>query len=124
MDQTILNWLLEEQTPEVRLRTLKEYLKLSEDDEEVPVFHGSGPKFGSVISGSVSAADCPAGPFPPQAAKRSAVTSTAAIMFSKKVFFVMGRLYNPVRARSTKDRFFFSEKRFRLPFRPLHSIMI
>ena len=35
MDQTILNWFLEEQTPEVRLRTLKEYLKLSEDDEEV-----------------------------------------------------------------------------------------
>jgi hypothetical protein len=35
MDQTILNWLLEEQTPEVRLRTLKEYLKLSDDEEEV-----------------------------------------------------------------------------------------
>ena len=35
MEQTILNWLLEEQTPEVRLRTLKEYRKLSEDDEEV-----------------------------------------------------------------------------------------
>ncbi|MCR5086046.1 MAG: hypothetical protein K6B39_01490, partial [Lachnospiraceae bacterium] len=35
MDQTILNWLLEEQTPEVRLRTLKEYLKLPDDDEEV-----------------------------------------------------------------------------------------
>ena len=35
MEQTILNWLLEEQTPEVRLRTLKEYMKLSEDDEEV-----------------------------------------------------------------------------------------
>ena len=35
MEQTILNWLLEEHTPEVRLRTLKEYLKLSEDDEEV-----------------------------------------------------------------------------------------
>ena len=34
MDQTVLNWLLEEQTPEVRLRTLKEYLKLSEDDTE------------------------------------------------------------------------------------------
>ena len=35
MEQTILEWLLEEQTPEVRLRTLKEYKKLPEDDESV-----------------------------------------------------------------------------------------
>lgn len=35
MEQTILEWLLEEQTPEARLRTLKEYMKLPEDDEEV-----------------------------------------------------------------------------------------
>ena len=35
MDQTILEWLLEEETPEVRLRTLKEYLKLPDDDERV-----------------------------------------------------------------------------------------
>ena len=28
MDQSILDWLLEEETPEVRLRTLKEYMKL------------------------------------------------------------------------------------------------
>ena len=35
MDKNILEWLLEEDTPEVRLRTLKEYLKLSEDDTKV-----------------------------------------------------------------------------------------
>ena len=35
MDQPILEWLLEEETPEVRLRTLKEYLKLPDDDEKV-----------------------------------------------------------------------------------------
>ena len=35
MDQAILEWLLEEETPEVRLRTLKEYEKLPEDDESV-----------------------------------------------------------------------------------------
>ena len=35
MDSSILAWLLEEETPEVRLRTLKEYQKLPEDDERV-----------------------------------------------------------------------------------------
>ncbi len=35
MDRSILAWLLEKETPEVRLRTLKEYLKLPDDDEEV-----------------------------------------------------------------------------------------
>ena len=35
MDQTVLNWLLEENDPEVRLRTLKEFEKLLEDDERV-----------------------------------------------------------------------------------------
>lgn len=35
MDRSILEWLLEEETPEVRLRTLKEYQKLPEDDESV-----------------------------------------------------------------------------------------
>ena len=35
MDSSILEWLLEEETPEVRLRTLKEYEKLPEDDERV-----------------------------------------------------------------------------------------
>ena len=35
MDRSILEWLLGEETPEVRLRTLKEYLKLPEDDESV-----------------------------------------------------------------------------------------
>lgn len=35
MDRMILEWLLEEKTPEVRLRTLKEYEKRPEDDEEV-----------------------------------------------------------------------------------------
>ena len=35
MDQTILEWLLEEENPEVRLRTLKEYEKLPEDDARV-----------------------------------------------------------------------------------------
>ena len=35
MDHTILAWLLEEANPEVRLRTLKEYMKLPDDDEKV-----------------------------------------------------------------------------------------
>ena len=35
MDRSILEWLLEEETPEVRLRTLKEYMKLPDDDEKV-----------------------------------------------------------------------------------------
>ena len=35
MDQSVLSWLLEEENPEVRLRTLKEYQKLPEDDEKV-----------------------------------------------------------------------------------------
>ena len=35
MDRTILEWLLEEENPEVRLRTLKEYEKLPEEDERV-----------------------------------------------------------------------------------------
>jgi hypothetical protein len=35
MNQSILDWLLEEETPEVRLRTLKEYMKLPDDDEKV-----------------------------------------------------------------------------------------
>ena len=35
MDNSILEWLLEEETPEVRLRTLKEYEKLPDDDEKV-----------------------------------------------------------------------------------------
>ena len=35
MNRTILDWLLEEQNPEVRLRTLKEYMKLPDDNEKV-----------------------------------------------------------------------------------------
>ena len=35
MERSILEWLLEEDTPEVRLRTLKEYEKLPESDERV-----------------------------------------------------------------------------------------
>ena len=35
MDKSVLDWLLEENNPEVRLRTLKEYKKLPEDDEQV-----------------------------------------------------------------------------------------
>ncbi|MBO4635535.1 MAG: hypothetical protein J5685_00135 [Clostridiales bacterium] len=35
MDRSILEWLLEEKDPEVRLRTLKEYEKLPEDDDSV-----------------------------------------------------------------------------------------
>ena len=35
MDENILEWLLAEDTPEVRLRTLKEYLKLSDGDTKV-----------------------------------------------------------------------------------------
>lgn len=35
MDNSILEWLLDEENPEVRLRTLKEYEKLPDDDERV-----------------------------------------------------------------------------------------
>ncbi len=35
MDQSVLSWLLEEENPEVRLRVLKEYEKLPEDDERI-----------------------------------------------------------------------------------------
>ena len=35
MDRSILEWLLEDETPEVKLRTLKEYEKLPDDDERV-----------------------------------------------------------------------------------------
>ena len=35
MEKTVLEWLLEENNPEARLRTLKEYEKLPEDDERV-----------------------------------------------------------------------------------------
>ena len=35
MEQSVLEWLTENDNPEVKLRTLKEYKKLSEDDEEV-----------------------------------------------------------------------------------------
>ncbi len=35
MDQSVLSWLLEEENPEVRLRALKEYEKLPEDDARV-----------------------------------------------------------------------------------------
>ncbi len=35
MDRSILEWLLKEETPEVRLRTLKEYMKLPDNDEKV-----------------------------------------------------------------------------------------
>ena len=35
MDKNILEWLLAEDTPVVRLRTLKECLKLSDDDIKV-----------------------------------------------------------------------------------------
>ena len=35
MEKNVLEWLLEEKDPEVRLRTLKEYRKLPEDDESV-----------------------------------------------------------------------------------------
>ncbi len=35
MDQTILNWLLEDINPEVKLRTLKEYEHLQDNDETV-----------------------------------------------------------------------------------------
>ena len=35
MDKTILEWLLDEKNPEVRLRTLTEYKKLPGDDEHV-----------------------------------------------------------------------------------------
>ena len=35
MEREVLEWLLDEETPEVRLRTLKEYEKLPEDDTRV-----------------------------------------------------------------------------------------
>ena len=35
MEQSIREWLLEDITPEVKLRMLKEYEKLPEDDERV-----------------------------------------------------------------------------------------
>ena len=35
MDRTVLAWLLEEENPELRLRTLKECVKLPEDDAQV-----------------------------------------------------------------------------------------
>ena len=35
MDRSILEWLLEDETPEVKLRTLKEYEKLPDGDERV-----------------------------------------------------------------------------------------
>ena len=35
MEQSVFEWLTENDNPEVKLRTLKEYKKLSEDDEEV-----------------------------------------------------------------------------------------
>ena len=35
MDRSILEWLLEESAPEVRLRTLKEYVKLPESDKKI-----------------------------------------------------------------------------------------
>ena len=35
MDQNVLDWLLEENNPEVRLRTLKEYEKYTDNDEKV-----------------------------------------------------------------------------------------
>lgn len=35
MDQSVLSWLLEKENPEVRLRALKEYEKLPEDDERI-----------------------------------------------------------------------------------------
>ena len=34
MENAIYEWLMDEKTPEVRLRTLKEYKKLSDDDDE------------------------------------------------------------------------------------------
>ena len=35
MDKSVMEWLLEETNPEVRLRTLKEYEKTPDDDERV-----------------------------------------------------------------------------------------
>ena len=35
VDRAILDWLLEQENPEVRLRTLKEYMKLPDDDKKV-----------------------------------------------------------------------------------------
>ena len=35
MDENILEWLLSDETPEVRLRTFKEYQKLSDDNPKV-----------------------------------------------------------------------------------------
>ena len=44
MDRSILEWLLEEETPEVRLRTLKEYMKLPNNHESFIqlLFAGTG----------------------------------------------------------------------------------
>lgn len=46
MTDEILNWLLEDSTPEVKLRTLKEYLGLPDDHERVILAHqlGNPPK--------------------------------------------------------------------------------
>ena len=35
MDQTVLDWLMEDKNPEVKLRTLKEYEHYPEDNEKV-----------------------------------------------------------------------------------------
>ena len=35
MNESILNWLMEDENPEVKLRTLKEYQKLGDDDAKV-----------------------------------------------------------------------------------------
>ncbi len=35
MDQTVLDWLLEDINPEVKLRTLKEHEHLPDNDEKV-----------------------------------------------------------------------------------------
>ena len=35
MDRTVLDWLLEDKNPEVKLRTLKEYEHYPEDNEKV-----------------------------------------------------------------------------------------
>ena len=35
MEQSVLEWLLDEKNPEVRLRTLTEYKNLPQDDESV-----------------------------------------------------------------------------------------
>ena len=40
MDHSILEWLLEEENPEVRLRTLKEYEKLPEEQKTAAAKQG------------------------------------------------------------------------------------